>query len=525
MSDNPSSDPHRVRTAEVIASLSLATDLAVGFPLEHGLQSTLIAMRMCDLLEVDSETSSQTYFLSLLFYVGCNAPVEVGWEMFGDDESFVTYATPSRFGAPLEMARGMGRAVAPPSDPAHVRAWRLARHFPTLAMRFRGVASATCEIGRMLTDQLGLSAQVSGLFAYESERWDGKGMPNGVGGDGLPLAVRIAHVARDAAFQRMLGDAAFVADVIGGRAARAFDPRVAGLLAEHAEEILGSGVEGTLWDLTLASEPKPWLMLEGESIDQALTAMGHFSDMSIAELVGHSGGVAETCASAADHLSVEPADKVILRRAALVHDIGRVAVPDRIWQKRGALSLDDWEQVRLHAYHTERILAHSPFLATLIPAAGSHHERLDGSGYHRAVGATSIGPTARLLAAADAYHAMTEPRPYRPAHSPDEAAKILTDEARAGRLAVDMVTAVLESSGHPTPPLENPGGLTDREVQVVSLLARGLQTKQAARALEISPKTTDYHIQNAYRKMGVSTRAGATLYAMQHGLITWENSR
>ena len=524
MSDNEPSDPDRVRTAEVIASLSLATDMAMGLPLEHGLQSTLIAMRLCDRLDVDSETASQTYFLSLLFYVGCNAPVDVGWEVFGDDSALTTYATPFRFGTRTEMAMGMMRAVAPPTSPAHVRVWRAARHLPVLALRFGGVVSATCEVARMLTDELGLSTDVSRLFAYESERWDGKGMPDGVAEEAIPLAVRIAHVASDAAFQRMLGDSRFVTDVIANRAGGAFDPTVAAVFARHGEEILHPGAEGSLWDRTLASEPKPWQMLEGDDIDRALAAMGHFSDMGIPELIGHSAGVSKLCSKAAELLSFDPADTAMTRRAASVHDLGRVAVPMRIWQKPGPLSMDDREQVRLHAYHTERVLTHSPLLATLVPAAGSHHERLDGSGYHRGAMASSLHPTARLLAAADAYHAMTEPRPHRAAMSPGEAAEALRGAARDGHFAADAVTAVLESSGHSFAPVESPARLTDREIQVVRLLARGLQTKQVAQALEISPKTADFHIQNSYRKMGVSTRAGATLFAMQHGLTTWENS-
>jgi HD-GYP domain-containing protein (c-di-GMP phosphodiesterase class II) len=157
--------------------------------------------------------------------------------------------------------------------------------------------------------------------------------------------------------------------------------------------------------------------------------------------------------------------------------------------------------------------------------ASFHHERLDGSGYHRGVGSRSLDPKARLLAAADAYQAMTEPRPHRDALSQGQAAEMLTADARAGRLAPEAVAAVLVAAGHRSPSLERPAGLSEREAEVVSLAARGLQTKQMAHALGISAKTADYHIQSAYRKMGVSTRAGAVLFAMQHGLTTWENSR
>jgi HD-GYP domain-containing protein (c-di-GMP phosphodiesterase class II) len=192
-----------------------------------------------------------------------------------------------------------------------------------------------------------------------------------------------------------------------------------------------------------------------------------------------------------------------------------------IWQKPGPLTPDEWEQVRLHPYHTERVLSRSPFLSALAPVAGAHHERLDGSGYHRGSVGAELALPARLLAAADVYHAMTEPRPHRDPVPPERAAEELGREASAGRLDVDAVAAVVEAAGQRVPRVERPAGLTEREVEVVAMLARGRQTKQVARALGISVKTADRHVQNAYRKIGVSTRAGATLFAMEHGLAAW----
>ena len=219
----------------------------------------------------------------------------------------------------------------------------------------------------MLTDELGLGPSVSNLVAFESARWDGKGFPGGVAGDEIPFGVRIAHVARDAAFQLILGDPAFVSDVIVQRADHAFDPIVARTFIQDAAEILDIESEVPLWDLALGCEPKPWLMLDGAAIDRALAAMGHFTDMAIPEFVGHSSGVATTCLAAARVLSFDSADTLIVHRAALVHDLGRAAVPVRIWSKRRSLTLDDWERIRLHAYYTERILTQSPFLSGLVP--------------------------------------------------------------------------------------------------------------------------------------------------------------
>jgi HD-GYP domain-containing protein (c-di-GMP phosphodiesterase class II) len=521
VADVASPGGERVRAAEVIAVLSLATDLGIGVPLEHGLQSTLVAMRLGERLGVDPDTASQTYYACLLFYVGCTADAEVAAETFGDDDALTTYALPARFGSRPEMMAGLMRALASSGSLAPVRAMQMVRGMPRAAREFKGHITAFCEVAQMLTDQLGLPASMQGLFGYLVERWDGKGLPGRARGEEIPLPVRIAAVARDAAFQRLLGGAEFAAGVVRKRAGGAFDPAVATPLADAAAELLDLDADASAWEQTLAGEPGPPLTLEGEVIDRALGAMGDFADLASPYLVGHSAGVAELATAAAQQCRLDAADLVRIRRGALVHDLGRVAVPVRIWQKAAPLTPDDWERVRLHAYHSERVLARSRFLAALAPVASFHHERLDGSGYHRGTAAADITPPARLLAAADAYHAMTEPRPHRAALSPGQAAEALGREAAAGRLDPDAVTAVLEVAGHRVPRIERPAGLTEREAEVVALLARGLQTKQVARRLGISVKNADHHIQNAYAKIGVSTRAAAALFAMQHGLTAW----
>ena len=371
----------------------------------------------------------------------------------------------------------------------------------------------------MLAGRLGLPAPVQDHFVHLTERWDGKGWLGRAKGEGIPLAIRIVHVARDAAFQRMLGGEAFAVRVVRERAGHAFDPQVAACLADGAAEILALDREASAWDETFACEPHPQLTLEGEAIDRALAAVGDFADLISPYLSGHSAGVAELASAAAQRCWIDEADVATLKRAALVHDLGRVAVHPRIWQKPGPLTADEWEHVRLHPYQTERVLSRSPFLSALAPVAGAHHERLDGSGYHRGAARAELTLPARVLAAADAYHAMAEPRPHREPLPTKQAADELAREASAGRLDPDAVIAVVEAAGQQAPRLERPAGLTERETEVLALLARGLQTKQVARALGISVKTADHHIQSAYRKIGVSTRAGATLFAMEHGLV------
>ena len=519
MADEASPGGEHVRAAEVIAALCLGTDLGMGFPFEHGLHSTVIASRLADRLGVDRAAASQTYYACMLMYSGCTTDAEVAAETYGGSRT--SHFVPVTFGSRREMLAGILRALPTPGSSAPARAIEIARRFPKASRERDPHLAAICEVAQMLAARLGLPAQVQDLFVHLTERWDGKGWLGRAKGEEIPPAIRIVHVARDAAFQRMLGGEAFAVRVVRERAGHAFDPHVAACLADGAAEILALDQEASAWNDTLAGEPYPQLTLEGEAIDRALAAIGDFADLISPHLSGHSAGVAELASAAAERCRIDDAGIATIRRAALVHDLGRVAVHPRIWLKPGSLSADEWEQVRLHPYHTERVLSRSPFLSALAPVAGAHHERLDGSGYHRGAAGAELALPARVLAAADAYRAMTELRPYREPLPAEQAADELAREASAGRLDADAVTAVIEAAGQQVPRLERPAGLTEREAEVVSLLARGLQTKQVARALGISAKTADHHIQSSYRKIGVSTRAGATLFAMEHGLAAW----
>jgi len=518
MAGEPESGDH-VRTADLIAALCLATDLGMAFPFEHGLHTTLIAMRLADRLGVDRASARDTYYACLLSHVGCTTEAHVAAEVFGGSltESF----NPLMYGLRREVLKGLLRTLPDPDSPGLVRAGQAVRRFPRMAREQGPALSASCEVAGMLADRVGAPPSVPALLAHVLERWDGNGPLRRAKGEQIPLPMRIVHVATDAAFQRALGGTEHAARLVHERAGHAFDPEIAACLVEDASEILALDTSASACDEVLALEPPAPLVLEAEPLDRALAAMGNFADLISPYLAGHSAGVAELTGAAARSCGIDASGVVAIRRAGLLHDLGRVAVHPRIWQKPGPLTADEWEQVRLHPYHTERVLSRSSFLSAFSPIAGAHHERLDGSGYHRGAAGPELAPPARLLAAADAYHAMTEPRPHRKPHPADRAARMLAEEASAGRLDPDAVAAVLEAAGQRAPRLERPAGLTEREAEVIAMLARGLQTKQVARTLGISVKTADRHVQNAYRKIGVSSRAAATLFAMEHGLVAW----
>ena len=509
-----------MRTAEVIAAACLATDLGMGFPFEHGLHATLVTCRLADMLAVGPETTAEAFYISLLMYSGCTVDTDIAIALFGSELS--EHMTHRQFGSNLEGLRGVIGALPDPDSSAVGRAVEIATRLPKAASFRRPHFTALCEVAEMLSERLGLPETINGHFAYLTERWDGKGVLGRKAGDDIPMALRIVTAARDAAYQSMIGGTVQAAAVIRERAGHAFDPEVAHVLSANASDLLSTGEDTTtIWESVLAAEPEPHLELDADGLDRALGALGDFADLISPSLTGHSSGVALLAGDAATELGMTPADVARVRRAGLIHDIGRVAVHPRIWQKPGPLTADEWEHVRLHAYHTERVFDRSSALSPLAALACRHHERLDGSGYHRGATANSIEPAARLLAAADAFQAMTEPRDHRAAMAPTEAADLLLERVSTGRHDGEMAAAVLRAAGQHSPPMERPAGLTEREAQVIGLLARGLQTKQLARALGISTKTADRHIQNVYRKIGVSTRAGATLYASEHGLVRW----
>lgn len=501
----------------MIGSLCLATDLGMGLPFEHGLEGTLTTMRLCDVLGVDSETSTQVFYAALLIHVGCTVDAEISARIF--QASMTDTGLHRHHGSPLQSTLGALAAIPDPDAPLPIRAGQVAVGLPKAARFRKPHFTALCEVAEMISDQMGLPESIQGLFPYLTERWDGWSNLRRAEREEIPLALRIAQLGRDATYQRLIGGDSHAVEMIRARAGRAFDPHVANTFVENAAAILQETPDGSLWDRVLASEPRPWLSLGGEAIDRATAGIGGFSDLASPFLSGHARAVGDLAHDAALVAGFDEPNATAIRRAGHLMDVGKVSVQPSVWAKEGSLSAHEWEQVRLHPYQTERILARSSLLASLAAMAGTHHERLDGSGYHRGIGASSLTRECRLLAAADAFRSKTEPRAYRPALSTEEAALVVSDKAAAGKLDAEMVAAVLEAAGLEPPEVEWPAGLTEREAEVIGHLARGMQTKQVARALGISIKTADHHIQGAYRKIGVSTRAAATLFAAEHGLV------
>ncbi len=510
-----------MRLAEIMAAVSLATDLGMGQPLEQALRVCVLAMELGRRLGCPPPALSDVYYVALLEHLGCTAtaPEIAAWNG-GDDLAFrswgilLAHASAGQFLGQFARHVGQGQGLGR-------RAWLLAGGLAAGNRRFGRVVATQCEAACHLAARLRMSEGVQAGLAHFYERWDGKGAPAGVAGEDVSLAQRVVTVAHDAVIYARLGGREAALEAVRRRRDAAYDPAVCDALLADPEVLRGEGGVSDPRQMVLEAEPEPVRTLPASDLDEAVRALGDFADLKAPFLMGHSRGVAELAAAAAAALGCSAEAASTVRGAGCLHDLGRVGVPTGIWQKPGPLDSSERERVRLHSYYTERVLAGLAVFAPLAVVAGAHHERLDGSGYHRGAGASQLPVEARLLAVADAYQAMTHDRPYRPALGADQARAALRAEAGAGRLDQRAVNAVLEASGQRPVRIRDawPAGLSDREVEVLRLLARGQTNRQIAATLVIAPKTAGRHVENIYAKLGVSTRAGAALFAAEHELL------
>src|SRR6266852_6358891 len=512
-----------VRLAELMAALSIATDLGMGQPLETEPRTCVVAMRLGEALNLDDETLRVVYYQALLRYIGCNSDADALAALMGDELALRRDFAAVDTGRPPEV---LGLAMhylrqASAGEPPYRMAALVVRGLLTLPRVMNESFAGHCEVAQRLASRLGLAKSLIVCLGQLYERWDGKGSPRGLKGEEVAPAVLLVSLAQDAVVWARIGgpDAAVV--TVRKRSGGAYHPQMAERFCEEAPTILAGLDEEPTWQSVLALEPGGRDCLTDEEFDRSCEALADFADIKSPYTLGHSPGVAALAAGAGQRCGLVEADVTALRRAGLLHDIGRVGVSAGIWGKAGPLTEREWEQVRLHAYYTERVLARPHLLAQLGALAALHHERLDGSGYHRGLPAAMLSPAARVLAAADVYHAMLEPRPHRPARTPEAAAEELRGEVRAGRLDGEAVNGVLAAAGHRVRTSRRAlvAGLSEREVEVLRLIARGHSKKQIGELLTISQKTVDHHIQHIYNKIDVSTRAAATLFAMEHDLL------
>ena len=509
---------HDLRLVDLLAALSVATDLGMGQEPEKAVRGCLVATGLARAMDLPDRDVADIFYTTLLQHVGCTAPAHEIAHSLGDGPAILPLAErtdPASRRENLALLAAVGRGTG--AD----RARHLARTVAAGKGGSRAVNRAVCEVGALMADRLRLGDGVRRGLLQSLERWDGKGDAHGLAGDDIALPARFTALATQVViFDRLDGPEAALA-MVRRRAGGWFDPALAERFERVGAEVLGRLAEADVWAEVLAAEPASARRIPPAQLDEVAGAFADMVDLMTPFTLGHSAGVARLAGDAAGVLRLPAGEIDLVRRAALLHDLGRVAISGRLWEQPRPLTATQWEQVRLHPYHSERILARSEALAPLARIAGMHHDRQDGSGYHHGASGAEIPAPARLLAAADAYQAMTQDRPHRPALAPAAAARELEASTRAGRFDPECARAVIQAAGQRPSRSRSPWprGLSDREVEVLRLAAGGLSNRQIADALVISPRTAEHHIQHVYAKIGVSTRAAAAMFAMEHGLL------
>jgi HD-GYP domain-containing protein (c-di-GMP phosphodiesterase class II) len=361
---------------------------------------------------------------------------------------------------------------------------------------------------------MGLPDQVSSALGAAYARWDGRGVPAGLAGDDIPMSVRVSIVARDIELWARETGHDTARQILEQRRGHAYDPAV-------VDAALDVGVDGLcdlgdgLWQAVLDREPDAaWL--SGAPLRRALAALGDYADLKLPERAGHARRVARLASTVAGIASLDDGEAEVLVQAALVHDVGMVAVPVGVWRGVSRAGDTESELVRLHPHWSARVLGRCVGLERVALVAGQHHERRDGSGYPFQL-AGDLGRVSGLLACVVLFDELTAIGGRRE----DEAAAEMAALTDAGALDRRDVQAILEAAGFNAPParVDRPAGLTEREVDVLGLLARGLTNRQIAAALCVSVKTVGAHVEHVYVKAGVRSRAAATLFAMHHDLV------
>jgi HD-GYP domain-containing protein (c-di-GMP phosphodiesterase class II) len=480
-------------------------------------------VKLCDEAGFPADVRETVYWVALLRYVGCTGHAHEVSTVFGDDIAVLARTLVFDAADPADVMKAMVEFATAGRAPEEHEAIVQSLHEGAHDWAVNNFATG-CEVGDMLIERLDFGPEVRESFRFTYERWNGKGYPTGARGDQIPLPMRIVHLSHDMeAIGRQFSPAKAI-EAARDRRDRTYDPELADLFAERGSDWFDQLDKLDPWDAVLDLEPEPHRTLEGSELDDAVTVAADFIDLKSPYMAGHSRRCAELAAVAARLFGCTEEEVTTVRRSALLHEFGTTAIPNSILDKRGPLTRAEFDRVEHHPMFTDQMLSRSPALAVLSPIASAHHEKSDGSGYHRRLQARVTDRGARVLATADIYVGLTTERADRPAFSDDGAANELRRLASEGVLEQEATEAVLTAAGHheslrPSRRPQHPGGLTRREVEVLGLAARGLTTQAIADRLYISPKTADHHIQHVYTKIGVSTRAAAALWAMQHELV------
>lgn len=504
----------------MIGMLASATALALGHKPATLLLGTVLSTAFARRLGWSESEVATVYWYGLVRFAGCHAENH-GWSaLIGDEVAFNREFSRIDNGRPDEL---IGLVVSMVQK-AHADLGQAGVEAVLASLGGLGDGAAEmiashCDVAQRLATRLGFDPAIVHALGQFRERWDGAGLPRQLKGEALDPAVRLVFLCHDVAMLRALVGPAAALTAVERRSGTAYEPALAAAFLAHQEELMPLLDAADPWAAAMEAEPGGSAMLSDSEIEDACLVMADFSDLQLPDAVDHSRAVAALAGQAATEIGLDAASVAAVRRAGLLHDLGYAAVPVRL---RGghADALHAEGEVRLHPFHSEELLKRVTPFRYEAELVGRHHEASDGSGYFRGLGGDALSPAARVLIAAEAYQTLLEGRHGQPGLPAAEAATALKAAVTAGRIDAEAGRAVLAAAGHRVAPKRRDlvAGLTNRELDILRLAASGLSMKEIGQQLGISPKTVDNHLQSIYAKIEVKTRAGATLFAIEHGL-------
>jgi HD-GYP domain-containing protein (c-di-GMP phosphodiesterase class II) len=463
-----------------------------------------------------ADEQNTVFWVTALRFVGCTAfAPEEAVIAAGDDNSMRKTMVFVDVDQPMEALGRVARGFAPEA-PLLERGAGIARFLLDRSIP-RRYAQAHCESAVFFSRSLGMPEEVARALDTTGERFDGKGL-RGTAAEQLPLAARVSDVADPLELFAWTGGPELASRVLRQRRGRTLDPALVDAALADLPDLLRNLGAASIWDEYLAAEPAPRQLADAD-IDRACVALGRFGDLKSVYTLTHSARVTALAEAAGRAAGLDDEACARLRWAGAVHDLGRVGVATGTWDKQGPLNAIEWQRVRAHSQHTEAVLRGAG-LGDLADVAAAAHERGRGAGYHKGLPLEGVPFLARIIAAADVMAALGELRPHRPAMDGERAVRVMRGLVEEGALDARAVQAVLEACGTAAKRKRAwPAGLSDREVEVIKLVAVGRTNKEVGRLPGMSARTAQKHVMHVYEKLGLESRAGLALYAIEHGLL------
>ena len=505
------------RISEGLGVLALAADAALGRPQGAGLSASIVAAEFVKRLGGTLEAQKDAYYLSLIRFIGCTITShESGMLTLGDDQGFAFATTFGDWADRDDLFKYLKRFVAlgSPEEERDAAFNFVCDILPGAAPDF---TAAHCRQAYLLASRLPISETVLTSTPYYYARWDGKIFP--FGGDEIPFLSRLVRITEIAEFMRRFESSERAKEVVAAKLGHELDPDLGAKFLLHADSIFQAASSVPEFEAFVAAEPGVPIEMTPKCRETVAEIAADMTDHKATFFLSHSRRVSVLASQAAQIAKLPNSSVDMLRLSALVHDIGKCAISNRIWYKSEELTVSERLEMERHTYQTRFFLSHGLPFSDWAEVAASAQERADGSGYHRQSRLSDLA--SNILAAANEYDELTHGSPARAPLDAKSAADTLNGMATSKKLLPTAVSLVLQAAGHMSKDsgASLPFGLTRREAQVLACLAKSQSTGEIAESLGISPKTADHHIQSIYNKTDIRARPALALFAQEHGIV------